>query len=122
MVKKSKNNTILYISISIAVIVVLIIILGFITNWNFFAKKKIDTSQSSNDKPINDSSNAFNIDNVDPEIFEMDNAISGYTINGSEQVENITKVLNVMRNHYKSLNHQWEHKGYINTSGSMRTF
>jgi len=28
------------------------------------------------------------------EIFEMDNAISGYTINGSEQVENITKVLN----------------------------
>ena len=40
MVKKSKNNTILYISISIAVIVVLIIILGFITNWKFFAKKK----------------------------------------------------------------------------------
>ena len=28
------------------------------------------------------------------EIFEMDNTISGYTINGSEQVENITKVLN----------------------------
>ena len=28
------------------------------------------------------------------DIFEMDNAISGYTINGSEQVENITKVLN----------------------------
>ena len=28
------------------------------------------------------------------EIFEMDNVISGYTINGSEQVENITKVLN----------------------------
>ena len=28
------------------------------------------------------------------EIFEMDNAISGYTINGSEEVENITKVLN----------------------------
>ena len=28
------------------------------------------------------------------EIFEMGNAISGYTINGSEQVENITKVLN----------------------------
>ena len=28
------------------------------------------------------------------DIFEMDNAISGYTINGSEQVENITKFLN----------------------------
>ena len=28
------------------------------------------------------------------DIFEMDNAISGYTINGSEQVENIIKVLN----------------------------
>jgi len=27
------------------------------------------------------------------DIFEMDNAISGYTINSSEQVENITKVL-----------------------------
>ena len=38
------------------------------------------------------------------------------------QTQHITKVLNVMRNHYKSLNHQWEHKGYINTSGSMRTF
>tara|TARA_B100000579_G_scaffold172724_1_gene140765 strand:+ start:1203 stop:2390 length:1188 start_codon:yes stop_codon:yes gene_type:complete len=28
------------------------------------------------------------------DIFEMDNAISGFTINSSEQVENITKVLN----------------------------
>ena len=38
------------------------------------------------------------------------------------QTQHITKVLNVMRNHYRSLNQQWEHKGYINASGSMRTF
>jgi len=38
------------------------------------------------------------------------------------QTQHITKVLNVMRNHYKSLNHQWEHKGIISTSGSMRIY
>jgi len=38
------------------------------------------------------------------------------------QTQHITKVLNVMRNHYKSLNQQWQHNGYISTSGSMRIY
>ena len=38
------------------------------------------------------------------------------------QTQHITKVLNVMRNHFKSLATQWEHSGYINTSGSSRFY
>ena len=38
------------------------------------------------------------------------------------QTQHITKVLNVMRNHFKTLNHQWEHNGYISTSGSSRVY
>ena len=49
----------------------------------------IDSGMQEYDKTI-----AFTSLDRAREIFEMDNAISGYTINGSEQVENITKVLN----------------------------
>ena len=42
-------------------------------------------------------------------------------ISGS-QTQHITKVLNVMRTHYKTLDTQWEKHGFINTSGSARMF
>ena len=42
-------------------------------------------------------------------------------ISGS-QTQHITKVLNVMRMHYKTLDVQWEKQGFINTSGSARMF
>jgi len=42
-------------------------------------------------------------------------------ISGS-QTQHITKVLNVMRTHYKTLDTQWEKEGFINTSGSARMF
>ena len=42
-------------------------------------------------------------------------------ISGS-QTQHITKVLNVMRTHYKTLDTQWEKQGFINTSGSARMF
>jgi len=42
-------------------------------------------------------------------------------ISGS-QTQHITKVLNVMRSHYKSLDIQWQKQGFVNTSGSARMF
>ena len=38
------------------------------------------------------------------------------------QTQHITKVLNVMRNHFKTLNTQWEQSGYISASGSTRAY
>jgi|TARA_B100001094_G_scaffold82299_1_gene78545 hypothetical protein len=38
------------------------------------------------------------------------------------QTQHITKVLNVMRNHFKTLNTQWEQSGYISASGSSRAY
>jgi len=38
------------------------------------------------------------------------------------QTQHITKVLNVMRNHFRTLNTQWEHSGYISASGSSRSY
>ena len=38
------------------------------------------------------------------------------------QTQHITKVLNIMRTHFKTLNHQWEHTGDINNSGSRMTY
>jgi hypothetical protein len=42
-------------------------------------------------------------------------------ISGS-QTQHITKVLNVMRSHYKTLDLQWQKQGFVNTSGSARMF
>jgi len=42
-------------------------------------------------------------------------------ISGS-QTQHITKVLNVMRTHFKTLDTQWQKEGFINTSGSARMF
>ena len=36
------------------------------------------------------------------------------------QTQHITKVLNVMRTHYKSLDTQWQKEGYIKISGNTR--
>ena len=49
----------------------------------------IDSGMQEYDKTI-----AYTSLDMAKDIFEMDNAISGYIINSSEQVENITKVLN----------------------------
>jgi len=38
------------------------------------------------------------------------------------QTQHITKVLNVMRNHFKTLNTQWEQSGYISASGSTSAY
>tara|TARA_B100000902_G_scaffold323493_1_gene317291 strand:+ start:1078 stop:1794 length:717 start_codon:yes stop_codon:yes gene_type:complete len=38
------------------------------------------------------------------------------------QTQHITKVLNIMRTHFKTLNQQWEHTGDINNSGSRMTY
>ncbi len=38
------------------------------------------------------------------------------------QTQHITKVLNIMRSHYKTLHQQWQMNGCINSSGSLRTF
>ena len=38
------------------------------------------------------------------------------------QTQHITKVLNIMRSHYKTLYQQWQSSGHINSSGSLRTF
>ena len=38
------------------------------------------------------------------------------------QTQHITKVLNIMRSHYKTLYQQWQSNGIINSSGSLRTF